>query len=290
MKRAIGIALLGVGIVIAAAYGSLNGERHVSFRQAKAKQAMTASVMGTVKAGQELNAKLASEGVDFGAMSPKEGIDFVKKTPELEKQIKATEDAYARMKAWGENGKAELVAIAADGEVTKIGLPGPQQRFMEWFSAGGIGWIVGLVFIVVGAVLARMQDAEEASGSSPSAGGRVDFTKTIGEVQQRIAAIASDIADLPMDADATTAREALDALDVELLSPLVEGRNQLVAKHGLAGFAEYFGPFSAGERNLNRAWSALTDGHAVVAREALNTATAAFSASLDGYRAVDARG
>ena len=111
----------------------------------------------------------------------------------------------------------------------------------------------------------------------------------MAETRQRLEKVQEMIADLPMDADAASARVALDSLGADVLTPLVEGRGQLIARHGLAGFAEYFGPFSAGERNVNRAWSALTDGHSVVAREALVNALVAFEAAEKGYHEVEGR-
>ena len=95
----------------------------------------------------------------------------------------------------------------------------------------------------------------------------------------------SDIAELPFDDDAAPVREALDRLQFEVITPLVDARGQLIARHGLAKFATYFGPFSGGERNLARCWSALTDGHAEVAREALVRADELFEQAEEAWGA-----
>lgn len=225
MKGWIGLALVTLGIVVAASFGARNGERHVAYRQASADVAMVA------------------EG-------------------------ESAEGAIARREA--------------------IGLPQPAERMQQWFAVGGAGWGVGLVFILVGAVLARRQAAEDAAGTGSSAVQLIDFEASMVKAREEVERISDMIAELPMDADSEAPRLALDQLGAQVLDPLVEGRGQLIAKHGLAGFASYFGPFSAAERNLNRTWSALTDGHTVVARQALRTADAALQASLEAYRRIDA--
>ena len=72
------------------------------------------------------------------------------------------------------------------------------------------------------------------------------------------------------------------------VGPLVDARGQLIARHGLAAFAEYFGPFSAGERNLARVWSTVTDGHSEEARKALVSAKASFEQAAANWEQVEA--
>lgn len=169
-----------------------------------------------------------------------------------------------------------------------IGLPPPSERVSQWFAVGGLGWLGGIGVILVGAVLARQQATQDAAGEGDHDVVKVDFPGTIEKAREKVEEIRQMIADMEMDAPSDVPRAALDRIGDELLNPLVDGRGQLVAKHGLAGFAQYFGPFSAAERNLNRCWSALTDGHAVVAREALETGDAALQACLEAYHQVDA--
>ena len=171
------------------------------------------------------------------------------------------------------NGAVDLAEGDADRDRAlaardQIGLPLPRARIIEWFAAGGAGWMAGIVLIGVGAVMARRQLAAENSGEDGAAG-RADFAGAVASVRAEIARLKSEIAELPYDDDAPVVRDALDKLQFEVILPLVDARGQLIARHGLGVFAEYFGPFSGGERNLARCWSALTDGHAGVAREAL---------------------
>ena len=164
-------------------------------------------------------------------------------------------------------------------------LPGPQARLMGWLGVGGAGWGVGVLLVVAGAVLARRQQAAEASGEGGT--GAVDFPGALERVLAEIDAISELLEPLAMDADQPEARDRLDALGADVLLPVVDGRYQLVARHGLGPFTAYFSPFSAGERNLARCWSAITDGHAVVAREALQRARGAFVDARQAYAAAE---
>jgi hypothetical protein len=164
------------------------------------------------------------------------------------------------------------------------------QRLTEWLQAGGAGFGFGVVLIVGGAVLARQQQASDNAGGDASKGGRVDFEGSLAQIDAVIAEVGLLIADTPMDETAPEARAVLDALQADVIEPVVDGRGQLVARHGIGAFSEYFGPFSGGERLLNRTWSALTDGHPVVARAALAKSAAQFvQARLAWDRAEAAR-
>ncbi len=166
--------------------------------------------------------------------------------------------------------------------VLRKGAPAPKVRISEWFSVGGIGWGFGILLILGGALAARRQLAEEMSGGEGSSG-LADFPGTLAEIRARIEPLGAELADLAMDETAPAAREALDALRMELIEPLVDARGQMIARHGIAAFAEYFGPFSSGERQLNRVWSALTDGHPPTAREALADAQQSFGLAAEAW-------
>ncbi len=290
IKGIIGLLLLILGIGIAAAAGSRNGPEMVANRQAKAKHAAVEELQKVVEDGRKLNQTLKEEGHDLSKMTYEQHEQLREDDERLAEMVKRSEEAVENVRKWGLPAQPpDVLAHLTERELKDAPLPGPQQRVASWFSVGGIGWLVGIVLIVCGAVLARLQQREDNAGGPAGSGSRLDFTASITDARERIASIRGDIAELPMDDDAPAARAAIDRLTTDVLEPIVEARGQLIARHGLAGFAEYFGPYSAGERNVNRAWSALTDGHAVVAREALEAAEVAFDAALSTFERVDAR-
>lgn len=163
-------------------------------------------------------------------------------------------------------------ALAARAEAP---LPEPSVRLSEWLAVGGPGVGVGLVLIVVGAVLARRTATAEAEGQA--AAGGADFPAVLARVAAEVERLAVEVEAMPDGGDLPAVREALDRLAAEEIGPLVDARGALIARHGLVRFAEYFGPFSAGERYLARCWSAITDGHAPEARDSLARAREAFA-------------
>ncbi len=175
---------------------------------------------------------------------------------------------------------------AAEQQRDSIGLPPPNQRLADWFTAGGVGWLTGVVLIVLGAGLARKELAAHAA--SGGGGDKVDFPATIQAVVSGISELEKRLETLKFDEDAPDARERVDSLMATHIEPVVDGRGQLIAQHGLATFAQYFGPFSGGERNLGRCWSALTDGHAEEARQAAARARMEFETALEAYNKVEA--
>lgn len=165
----------------------------------------------------------------------------------------------------------------------------PRARLADWASVGALGWVVGVGLIGVGAALARRQLALEHTGGADTEAAGVDFAGTLQRVRGELERLGAQLEELPPEDDGPAIREALDRIAERELEPLVSGRGQLVARHGLAPFALYFGPFSAGERKLARGWSALTDGHVGEARVALQEARQAFGEALDAWEQAEGR-
>lgn len=163
----------------------------------------------------------------------------------------------------------------------EVPLPTPSVRLNEWFSTGGPGCAVGLVLIVVGALIARRTATAEAE--SGGAAGSADFVAVLDRIGKEIDLLEGPLEGMKMDGDVPEVREALDRIATEVIGPLVDARGALIARHGLVGFAEYFGPFSAGERYLARCWSAITDGHAPEARDSLIRAREAFAQARSAW-------
>ena len=66
--------------------------------------------------------------------------------------------------------------------------------------------------------------------------------------------------------------ERLDRLLAGPVATVIDNRQALTDAHGLAAHAGVMGPFAAGERYLNRAWSAATDGYVEETRASIRRA------------------
>ena len=75
-------------------------------------------------------------------------------------------------------------------------------------------------------------------------------------------------------------RDDIDRAFEKYISPVIDARQRLSDRFGATKYSVIIGHFAAGERNLARSWSALTDGRADVAREALKKSRNAFEEAL----------
>ena len=132
--------------------------------------------------------------------------------------------------------------------------PSPAARVGAWWDAAGIGFSIGAVMMIAGALIAR----RERGGSVGPAGARAPHA----EVPEVLAQILRELEAIPSDPGADTAattKARLDEVLEELVPKVLDRRDALVARMGLGPFAEMIGHFASMERNAARAWSALID-------------------------------
>lgn len=76
-------------------------------------------------------------------------------------------------------------------------------------------------------------------------------------------------------------RHRIDDLFTDDLNTFIEARESIAHSHGLAAYAEVMNCFAAGERYLNRVWSASTDGYIDEINDYLDRAREQFAAGLE---------
>ena len=169
--------------------------------------------------------------------------------------------------------EAETFAPIAKNQTSPADKLSPTTRLGDWFSLAGLPFLGGLALIVGGGFIARQAQRETilASGADKKGGkGPVDFGELLLQLQQNVESLqAAANADTP-SLEALVAE--IETIQFEQLEPLVESRGKVQARFGVAGFADIFSPLSGGERNLNRAWSALVDQHLPEARTSIEIA------------------
>ncbi len=72
--------------------------------------------------------------------------------------------------------------------------------------------------------------------------------------------------------DTSSIKKSIEAVQSNLIIPFVESRHYFSHRFGVGRFAEFFSLFSSGERNINRAWSAIVDGYPEEAKRSIETA------------------
>jgi hypothetical protein len=224
----------------------------------------------------------APKAPDFNALVAKERTRLVRLRASTEV---LTADLAKLRTAWLD-AEAAAVVPAADAKAKAVEIP-PGTRVSEWFSVGGLFFMLGLGLIVIGSLIAR-QAAKAKAIAEPAAGGLKskapqDFGAMLADLLKSVEDLAKEAAAEtdPSDERFEAVRLAIEALQFDKVEPLIESRGRVQARHGMAVFAAIYSPLSGGERNLNRAWSALVDEHWPEATSALGVAAHQFKSAQE---------
>lgn len=128
-------------------------------------------------------------------------------------------------------------------------------RWSEWWM-----FLLGCAGLIGGAMLVRGKRAGPSAGPATAAApGSTGAAQTVEQIRQRVASLRQALASLPEDAAAARVLEDLGAVQRDLVPAFIAARPEIVARRGLAGFAQVMDAFAAAERQINRAWSAAAD-------------------------------
>jgi hypothetical protein len=143
-------------------------------------------------------------------------------------------------------------------------------------------YLAALAIGVAGVVMARRATRAEA--------------RDVTRLETNIAAIESSLAAIAADADrldeAKTSvnvydlRHRIDETFPDHIAAFVEARESIAHSYGLKAYAEVMNRFAAGERYLNRVWSASTDGYEPEAHDYIGRARLQFDDALETFRGI----
>ena len=173
------------------------------------------------------------------------------------------------------NDKA-LATLAAAG-VSQV--PVKRAQPFRWHDWPG-RWAFLLSISVMGVAVSIKRRAL----ASISEAGRNEGS--MSELKMNLFALAAAVDQLAEEAAQLSAAEIHAKLDPLIEGPsytFVENRNVLKAAAGITVFADVMDPFSRGERQLARAWSASVDGHEGEARASLVRAVPLLHAATDAF-------
>jgi len=133
---------------------------------------------------------------------------------------------------------------------------------------------------VVGVGLGRIADRRHARGE-----GRLG--SNIEQVESSLERIVHNLTELNAQKSSINTydvRHRIDELFIDDLDAFVQARESISHTHGLNAYAEVMSSFAAGERYLNRVWSASADGYIDEVNAYLDNALAQFAESRDKMR------
>jgi len=144
---------------------------------------------------------------------------------------------------------------------------------------------VAAVVAVTGLITVKRQAAAHARSDAVLEMNR-------GELRESISNVVRDIAQIRSDAEARGAR-LRDQIDLRLRNDLrrfADARESMVHLFGLQTYADIMSCFAAGERYINRVWSASADGYDEEAALYLGKAEAQFGEAERQLRQAAAKG
>jgi hypothetical protein len=149
-------------------------------------------------------------------------------------------------------------------------------RWMWYIPALGLG--------AAGVVLIKMEHSLQ-NKTEHHVAARIE---TVDSSLERIAANIKKLDADKHSIDTYDMRHRIDELFVEDIDNFVEARESIAHRYGLAAYGEVMSMFAAGERYLNRVWSASADGYIDEVNTYLEKAREQFSESLNKIRQLKA--
>lgn len=126
----------------------------------------------------------------------------------------------------------------------------PDTNYWFWFGIGMTFGVVGVVLVRVG--LHREGRHEELVSDNLEA-----IRVSLAELAQK----AEQLDQEKESMDVYKVHETIDARFPETLERFVQARETIMHHYGMEAYADVMNHFAAGERNLNRSWSASVDGY-----------------------------
>lgn len=161
---------------------------------------------------------------------------------------------------------AQMRTQGADGKPVAQYVKVKEFAFERWPHA--LPFVLSAAGLFAGAMLVRTATKKELRAAATTPG--VQGAEKVGDPAHALAQTRAVCEQLLRDLPAMRSeKDRLDAIVERLgeaqkthLAAFVDARPRLIAKLGLGGYAEMMDRFAAGERQLNRAWSAAADGYA----------------------------
>lgn len=143
-------------------------------------------------------------------------------------------------------------------------------------------FLVLLAIGVAGVVLARTATHRAAHHGGTIAANINAIETSLGSVVKKVEALDRDKEAI----DVYELRHLIDRDFPDDLDAFVQARESIAHSFGLPAYADVMNPFAAGERYLNRVWSASTDGYIDEAHTYIGKAHEQFEEALQTFRAL----
>jgi predicted phage gp36 major capsid-like protein len=141
-------------------------------------------------------------------------------------------------------------------------------------------FLLSLAVGVAGVVMARAAERREATAAET-------IRTNLATIETSLASVVAKVEtldDRKADQDVYELRHVIDRDFPDDLDAFVQARESMRHSFGLQAYADVMNPFAAGERYLNRVWSASTDGYVDEAHDYLSRSREQFEQALKIFR------
>ena len=146
-------------------------------------------------------------------------------------------------------------------------------------------FVPGAAVALAGLLLARWSAKSEATSEKVLKGDRAELEASLTRIVSAVEGIRAERAGISID----DLRRVIDERIREDLRRFVDARKSLIHLFGVQAYADVMSAFAAGERNLNRVWSASTDGYATEADNYLERALGRFNDAREQFDKLNVR-
>ncbi len=143
------------------------------------------------------------------------------------------------------------------------------SRWSYWpiFAVSAVVLLAGSLLSRIGAKRAAALAEHQAASDTLSPDAAMEaLCRVVDELMEDLPAMSNS------ESACHVIAQRVDEAVREYVPAITEARDRLVARMGLGAYASFMDVFSAGERSLNRAWSAASDGAAYEAAASLERA------------------
>ena len=157
-------------------------------------------------------------------------------------------------------------------DLSSVEVPENGWQLIPWVEYG-----IAAVACFAGVVLLHTGRRSSTQKSEKSAASLQEITDALNRAINRTQQLSKESSTL---APSKIVARIDDEITDELRT-FADGRESMTTEHGLKLFADVMSPFAAGERAINRAWSAAADGYIDEATDCLERGLAMLSAARE---------
>lgn len=159
-------------------------------------------------------------------------------------------------------------------------LAGALVAVLEELSVRWEWYIPALVAGTVGVLLVRTTERRMTRSEGRLTSNMESIETALGRIVENLTQLNTEKESI----DPYDVRHRIDDLFADDVDTFVQGRESIAHAHSLSVYADVMSSFAAGERYLNRAWSASADGYVDEVNTYLNKALTQLAESLKKIR------